>query len=411
MPKKKKVNTSHLQKIEAAHQRNEFLQRLKQFCDQVAGPGVFTLIPPAQLEELYVLRNRPLRLDAADGQIISMRTLKEAKGLLVLLKNRRIRLDVGFVKEMSLYDFVTIGVTLILYADRVKESDYPNAALVKLKLSPLAAFGDSPGYHLAWADVHAIKNLIAIVLNDLSSNLYLLTQVQTGEFNGTVGMYTCLDMYIYRPEKIQFVIDGINRPAFRVGMPVSESLPLSYSSVKPELLNLKPGSALPVYVQSHALNRLSERMDGVISGFLHLYIYESFKEPNVCRNKKGEWLIEYKLLGKKTGYFVADIIDKKIILRTFLFLTNNDTPEGETLLEHTGFMKEDKAYLAIDKFSSFVHSDIKDNERIRTIFINAGCESLFEIDPSVCVQQRREHALAGFIQNYLEREQTDAFKL
>lgn len=401
MSKKKKVNTTHLQKIEAAHQRNEFLQRLKLFCDQVTDPSVFAMIPPAQLEQLYILRNRPLRIDAAAGQTISPKVLKETKGFLSILKTRPMQLNIGSVSQMSLYDFTTIGMTLMMYALLVKESDYPGALMVKLKLSPLAAFANGREYHVAWADVHAIENIMAVVHHDLASYLYLIKQEKREAINGTIGMYTCLDVYQMQTEKIPVMIDGANRPAFRVGMPIAENLPLDFVSVNSELLNIKQETTLPVYVQAHALNRLSERMDGVTKGFLHLHIYISFKDPKVCRNKKGKWLFEFKLLEHKVGYFVADIIDEKIILRTFLFLTNNGTPEGEKLLEQTGFMKEDKMYLAIDKFSSFIHSDIKNNERIKALFINAGCQSLFEIDPSVCVQQGGEQSLANLIENYL----------
>ncbi len=91
MSKKKKINTSHLQKIEAAHQRNEFLQRLKLFCDQVTDPSVFKLIPADKLEEIYKIRNRPIKLDAAAGHKISPAMLKEAKELLYVLKNNYYR--------------------------------------------------------------------------------------------------------------------------------------------------------------------------------------------------------------------------------------------------------------------------------------------------------------------------------
>lgn len=100
---------------------------------------------------------------------------------------------------------------------------------------------------------------------------------------------------------------------------------------------------------------------------------------------------------------MADIIDEKIVLRTFLFLTNNGTPEGEKLHEHTGIMKEDKMYLTIDKFSSFIHSDIKYNDHIKDIFIKAGCQSLFEVDKEVYLANGEEKALANLIENYLNK--------
>jgi hypothetical protein len=178
---------------------------------------------------------------------------------------------------------------------------------------------------------------------------------------------------------------------------------LDYVSIDPTLLNLPAGKALDVYIQSHALDRLAERIDGVNPGFLQLCANLSLRNAKVCKNKKGHWLFEFHLLGKRVGYFKGDVIDGKIILRTFLFLTNNGTPEGERLHEHTGIMKEDKMYLTIDKFSSFMHSDIKTNERVKAIFIKAGCQSLFEIDKTVDFYQGEEKSLANLIENYLTR--------
>jgi hypothetical protein len=45
-----------------------------------------------------------------------------------------------------------------------------------------------------------------------------------------------------------------------------------------------------------------------------------------------------------------------------------------------GLMKEDINYLDIDKLSTFVLSDIANNEHVKQLFVEAGCESLFKID-------------------------------
>ena len=111
------------------------------------------------------------------------------------------------------------------------------------------------------------------------------------------------------------------------------------------------------------------------------------------------------------GYFRGDIIEGRIILRTFLFITNNGTPEGDRLLANTGLKKEDKNYLAIDKISTFIKSDIDTNQRVKEIFVNAGCGSIFEIDknlficnPSENVQNTNQKSLAKLITNYLSLE-------
>jgi hypothetical protein len=81
----------------------------------------------------------------------------------------------------------------------------------------------------------------------------------------------------------------------------------------------------------------------------------------------------------KAGYFRVDVIDGKIVIRTFLFVTNNGTPEGQRLGKITGLQKLDKKYLAIDKLSTFMTSDIGQNENIKKIFIDSGCQCLLDL--------------------------------
>ncbi|MEI6854114.1 MAG: hypothetical protein WCL06_14805, partial [Bacteroidota bacterium] len=39
-----------------------------------------------------------------------------------------------------------------------------------------------------------------------------------------------------------------------------------------------------------------------------------------------------------------------------------------------------KKYLQIDKLSTFLASDIQTNQKVKNIFVEAGCGSLFELD-------------------------------
>lgn len=73
----------------------------------------------------------------------------------------------------------------------------------------------------------------------------------------------------------------------------------------------------------------------------------------------------FRIQQEKAGCFTTRIVEGKIILTTFLFLTNNSTPEGDALYNNKGITRNDKSYLAIDKLSSFVNSDIKTNERVK----------------------------------------------
>ncbi len=382
---KKKPNEMHLQKIAKAQHRNEFITHIKQFCNRLTDSNVFQLIPAFHLEEMYKLRTHPIRIRAAEGQQIPAEILQECKEMIsAIFKKKPVNINVGSVSEISLYDFFTIGLTLMTYGTRLQASDYPAATEVKSKLMPYIEIAESETYNSVWNEYFSSMNLIGIIINDLRSNLYSLKHETRLEMNGTSGMFFCMEIYRMKTEEINISIDGNNRPVFRLGWLLPQAIShLDFITVKSEDLNLPAGNLFDVYLQSHALKRLAERIDGVTTGFLHFSIFDSFKNLKICKNKNGDLLFEFALLNKKVGYFKGDIINGKIILRTFLFLTNNGTPEGEKLHKNTGIMKEDKKYLIIDKFSAFIDSDISASKHVKDIFINAGCESLFEIDDAV----------------------------
>jgi hypothetical protein len=157
---------------------------------------------------------------------------------------------------------------------------------------------------------------------------------------------------------------------------------IDWVAIKPSVLNIEnPFADIPldVYILTHALQRLSERIDCFPTGSIHYNMFISLKDPKVFYDGNQNILIEYRYFGTRAGYFRVDIIEGKIIIRTFLFITNNGTPEGLKLGNITGLQKLDKKYLAIDRLSTFMTSDIGENDKIRKIFTSAGCQCLLEL--------------------------------
>ncbi len=404
--RKKKPNLLRIQKTENAHQRNEFIAHLKHFCDTVSNPNIFKLIPQHEIEGLYNARCHSVRFVAAAGQKVSGALLKEIKHVATYsLKNKLLQLGVGRVNEICLHDYFTFGLTLILYAHRLDENAYPNAPEVKKALAPLAAIAESELYNKAWNEFLGTMNTMGIMHSDLTGNLYALKFQSKIIADGLSGMFSVMEVNPMQTEVIQVKIDGHNRPAYRVAAAVPEPTPhLAFITLQSQQLNLLPGLTLDVYIQAHALNRLTERLDGVPLSVLHFNTFDSLSNLKICKNKKDDLLIEYRIFNNKTGYFKADVIDGRLLLRTFLFLTNNGTPEGEKLHADTGIVKEDKIYLTIDKLSTFIHSDIANNEKIKEMFIKAGCKSLLEIDKNVKfpMEYMQQKSIAPLISKYLK---------
>ena len=120
---------------------------------------------------------------------------------------------------------------------------------------------------------------------------------------------------------------------------------------------------LSVYYQNHMLIRLFERIDSMPFGLVCFFTYHSFLCPVIIRTSEYKWLLEFRIMSCKAGYFVLDLVDNLIMVRTFLFLTNNGTPESTQLNQSTRLSKLDKKFLAIDKLSTFVSADFVNNHR------------------------------------------------
>ncbi|MCD6066569.1 MAG: hypothetical protein K0S33_1395 [Bacteroidetes bacterium] len=402
--KKKKISSEALQKIERARQRNEFIARLHKFCDQVAGPDVFSLIPEKELEMIYLMRCQPIRVREAKGQAIDPEMMKEFKTMAPLMfKSWQLPFEIGSLKTISAYDFFTVGFTLIIYANRIKEGGYDNAFIVKNKLAHIATLEHNPSFSHLWNQHAQMANLFTMLYSDLGYGCYVFKTEMRIEVNGILGLNIYLEAYCIKPEDMPVTIENRQRQVFRVGWPLAHPAPhFEYVRMPSAALDKLPGLFLDVYIQSHALKRFFERMNGVPSGLLHYSLFHSLKNPKVFRNKDGTLLFEFSLCGKKSGYLVASVVEGMIIIRTFLFLTNAGTPEGDRLRGNLGLKTKDVIYLQIDKLSAFLESDIAENPEVKEIFLAAGCRTLFEIDKAFYYpQSEKERHLAGFIAAYL----------
>jgi hypothetical protein len=148
--------------------------------------------------------------------------------------------------------------------------------------------------------------------------------------------------------------------------------------------DLDPKSSFPdlpicVYIQQHAIERLMERSCCPLPHWIHAYLVDALTKPNIIRLSNDRFLIEYRMVGIKIGYFSAILIGGELLIRTFLFITHNGTPEGRKLEEATGLQKDDKKYLSIDNLRALANSDIEQNEIMHKLFLKTGLGSLLEL--------------------------------
>ena len=176
-------------------------------------------------------------------------------------------------------------------------------------------------------------------------------------------------------ESRMFVVNKFPRPAFRVGSLLSFSV--NWCSVNRSLFEKSSNlsSEIPVFIQSHALKRMEERLDSIAPCHSYGYVFISLEKPKVTWFR-GSLLMDFIFANKKLGYLVVEIIENALLIKTFLLLTHDNTPEGEKHKELTGLSKFDIQYWAIDRISTFANSDLGDNEELKSLFEQAGCGNL-----------------------------------
>jgi len=375
MAKQKKGAAVAPKVLEAQH-RNEIIRRFSAFITSQLGAELAMTIPRRDYEIMYMCKTGGIRILPAQGNKFPKDELKVLKDTYVAYtRKERINFLPGKPME-ALYDAITLGIPLIAYLTEAWDKPTAIAPLIREAIGTKEILEE-------------IFNTIAMEINNATYVVGIFNSSYEQGFCYTyndVGLGTLASLTVsitrHLPEKRTFRIDGYGREAYRVAWyhmlePITK---LRYTSLRLADLNIAHPSAdipLPVYIQEHAIQRLSERIDSISETVLLLSIFASVNEPLAIEVRPGKLLLEMKLNKIKLGYFVATVEGDALLIRTFLFITSNGTPEGQRLKELTGLQMLDKKYLAIDRLSSFVAAEVAENAQIRAIFSHVGCDNLF----------------------------------
>lgn len=373
--KRQKTNSFQKQKIVKAQCRNEFIHNLKHFIDIIHGEEVSPLIPSSILNELYDKRIHPFRIAIATGSIVPSAVLKDVReSLSTHSKNAPITLTISDKLEVTMEEFFTLILTISLNLEKSIKENHPSLQPLKRNLIKFNATVQDL-LNIVGENLHSMLLSMGFFYHDISKTIYWLKHELIATQSGLDNL---IRINSFKIEKSNIIIDDIKRTIIRLGF-AFPSYGIDWLSMKPSELRIQDcesDNPLDVFIQTHALQRLSERIDCFPIGSVHYNMFQSFKFPKVFYDPYGNILIEFRFFHTKAGYFRIDVIDGKIIIRTFLFVTNNGTPEGQMLANYTGLQKLDKKYLAIDKLSTFMTSDIGKDENVKKLFIDSGCQCL-----------------------------------
>jgi hypothetical protein len=376
---KKKANSSNVaeEKLKSIRHQKRFRERIEELCTLLAGPQYFKYLPPGALDSMYANRYPVLKAKAAPGQNINKSKVIQFNKLLnTLMENQYLPIDNG--NKVALSWYLSEGLILI------------NFIYVLLENHPGYADKLKEGFEDYFPESESQAVVENVVDNLVTDTCVLLSDLNKSIFKADVMNIACFEIYTtsndiiiheFKPHQHNIFIEGNSHSTIRLGW-ITPEFEWIWSKVKPSIIGFPAGALeipLDVYIQSHALKKLQERID-ITPGIMHSIAFLIFHQDEIPHHfAGGKSLVEYRVSDEKVGYFVVTINDAKLVIRTFLFLTNDGTPEGKKLLKLAKIERADKEYLMIDRLPTFNAYHFEKNEKMSKLFQEAGCDSLLKL--------------------------------
>ncbi|GET21469.1 hypothetical protein [Prolixibacter denitrificans] len=401
--RRKKRPSAQQQRQEQAELRKKFYRKVKQFFTVAEKEHLFKLIPIYYMNLLYQNRLMAPKVLSEEGVFISGENTKIMnETVYAILKDYYFDVPNDNIR-MNMYDYLTIGLT-VHYGFVIGEKDFfPGIQQIRDEIGPF--MGKIYNEDFFENNLTKVLYLCTVYLSGLDQNHYPVRFEWSDHKHNGGKYYGVFRVGEIISPRISVNIDSLNRPVYQVGWVTRKFNPATIPTreLKLDLYGVQENTE--IYIQKHALIRLKERLDMVNSGDIHLFVVDSCMNPVIREIGHNKYLIEYRMDNFKLGYLVADLIEAKLIIRTFLLVTQSGAPEEKRLSSITGLTKEDVDYLNLCKLSSFVNSDIHENSRLLSIFEEAGCEGIINFAQNIVHRAGKKVHRAEQILKYIEMEE------
>lgn len=365
----------------------------------MVGKDFFDTIPKEHLPQLFKQRMPPLKLEFPTGIFTKEQETNWQTHFRLRLTDLSFQTLTG--KTMPVADYFRDGILLATYTDTLFRRN--SNLFVHGKVADTYGIC-SPIFLKMGEKIMQFINSLCIIYGDIQGKALLTDYSST----------SMLTTHTNADNKIKFSTGKPNHERIRIDGQLREITALSWPDIYGKFKQVKVipsklgfpeelSTPVPVFFQQHAAARLIERL--AIQGGILLYILEGlFHDQTDDFYLVDGKLLPLSVLGKRLGYLVVDLVDGKLIIRTFLFLTNDGTPEGRKLAELTKLKKLDKQYLGIDTLMGFRSLNITADPLLNRLFTEAGCGSLLDLQSidmllQTGVNQRHTHNLLRYLQD------------
>lgn len=363
-------------------------------------------------QHLMRLKHTPYRIYAENGSPVPKAYIKFFNQTMSISEKQMYYGDPKY--NISFMEYVTCGLSFIF---SIRNYDCEERNINKDQFELLEKIRVSL---LHYTQTHE-NEAYAVRVNEIMRFLFLYVSQPNYRY------YTCreegvanplklrIENHIYvssiEPERKNFIVNGNIRSSYQLRifnlaeeagdlLPVPAQIPIALLEAENtnQLINLaKTNISAPIYIQSHAINRLHERMDGKDNIYQNLIFSVSFLMPKVITAVNGQRLIcALDLTGNVVGYFPFIKQDGMVLLLSFLPLSSPITPEGSILHKELGIELEDSKYIRLDKLSFYTKTDFDSIPHLKQALKKAGMWHLTEIPSEITTEKKEDRILKNF---------------
>lgn len=403
MSKKRVKKSSPISQAKLADKQNKkrFLKSVQQLIDGVSGKQLFKELPSKMLDLMYSTRYYPLqfKLPPELKNITKIDFLN--KILKIMLHSQKIKILPGDM-EINMSTFTTAWITIVTFLNFFPEDKYQKVNEIKKELFPYIQ--NKENIDECMLNIDILLFTISSMFSNIDKITHFVYATEDKDNNTYSRTFQNITIRVYTASWRKFIINGENHLACQFGgiIPIKGFCWFTITLDKFKHNATLGELPIEVYIQKHAIQRYKERIDCIPEDMKILNTFDSFEKPKITQ-LGNKYFFEYRAYGAKAGYFIGQLIDGAFVIQTFLFLTNNGTPEGEKLNKTFGIEIDDKKYLAIDKLSTFINLSNEEAEELQNLFSECGINHLFEIRKRLLNFEKnpQETIYKGKIKDYL----------
>ena len=307
-------------------------------------------------------------------------------------------------KPISLLDFNILAAFYHVLYHRIESKGRARKlkqAFAVPSLEGISLLKKVPGYY------SGCMAILLSRLNDVRKKYYVFEMKRSEDpVHLNMTLSPVLSVYWVRQESLVIhrsrrLVYKLFRPGYASGI---QGLMIPKSKLGQHYQGAK--DALHLYIQDDAIKGLATSLDIFDQRSVNTILNLNLALWNDIEYYKGNLLLPLQICQIHVGYWVCNVVEDKLVARTFRLITHNNTPQGDRLSDVFGRSKLDIKNWNRDRLSFFTKVE---NQEVIRLYKEAGFNELFRLkDFNLNIEVMQEANYKDFLAYIREGEQTEA---